>query len=49
MTRERGDHLLMAIACLALTLLAIVISVVTGLAVFRVGSGWRRLRAVPEL
>ena len=31
MTRERGDHLLMAIGCLAVSLLAIVFSVVHGL------------------
>jgi hypothetical protein len=28
LTRERGDHLLMAVGCLAATLLAIVFSVV---------------------
>ena len=30
MTRERGDHMLMAVACLGLTLLAIVLSLVRG-------------------
>jgi len=35
MTRERGDHLLIAIGCLAATVLSIVVSVLTGLAFLR--------------
>jgi len=35
MTRERGDHLLVAIGCLAATFLAIVYSIVDGLSLFR--------------
>jgi rhomboid protease GluP len=34
MTRERGDHLIVAIACLAATLLAILFSVLRGLNIF---------------
>jgi rhomboid protease GluP len=34
MTRERGDHMIIALVCLAATLLSIVASVVTGLALF---------------
>jgi len=34
-TRERGDHLLIAIGCLAATVLSIVVSVLTGLAFLR--------------
>jgi len=34
-TRERGDHMIVAIACLAATLLAVVFSVVTGLEFLR--------------
>jgi rhomboid protease GluP len=34
LTRERGDHLLMAAICLAATFLAIVASVITGLALY---------------
>ncbi len=34
MTRERGDHLLVAIACLVLTFLAIVFSILHGLSFF---------------
>jgi rhomboid protease GluP len=34
LTRERGDHLLMALACLAATFLAILTSVLKGLAVY---------------
>jgi rhomboid protease GluP len=33
-TRERGDHLIVAIGCLVATLLAVVFSVITGLALF---------------
>jgi rhomboid protease GluP len=35
MTRERGDHLLIAAGCLVATLLSIVASVLTGLSLFR--------------
>jgi rhomboid protease GluP len=35
MTRERGDHLLMAIGCLGLTAVAVVVSILTGLDLFR--------------
>jgi rhomboid protease GluP len=35
MTRERGDHLLIAIGCLAATVLSIVVSILTGLAFLR--------------
>ena len=35
MTRERGDHLLIAIGCLVATALSIAVSIVTGLAIFR--------------
>jgi rhomboid protease GluP len=35
MTRERGDHVLIAIACLAASFIAIVVSVVTGLPLSR--------------
>jgi len=35
LTRERGDHLLVAIICLAATFLAIVVSLLTGLRLFR--------------
>lgn len=35
LTRERGDHMLIAVGCLLATLLAIVASIVTGLALFR--------------
>jgi rhomboid protease GluP len=35
MTRERGDHTLIAIACLAASFLAIVVSIITGLPLFR--------------
>ena len=35
LTRERGDHLLIAVICLAATFLAIVASVLTGLRLFR--------------
>lgn len=34
MTRERGDHMIIAVACIAATLLAIIASVITGLAIF---------------
>lgn len=34
MTRERGDHLIIAVACIAATLLAIIASVLTGLSIF---------------
>jgi rhomboid protease GluP len=34
MTRERGDHLIVAIVCLAATLLAVVVSVLSGLSFF---------------
>jgi hypothetical protein len=33
-TRERGDHLLIAIGCIAATFLAIVVSVLHGLSLF---------------
>jgi len=35
LTRERGDHILVAVICLAATALAVVASVVTGLSLFR--------------
>jgi rhomboid protease GluP len=35
MTRERGDHLLIAIICLAATFAAIVVSILHGLSLFR--------------
>jgi rhomboid protease GluP len=35
LTRERGDHLLLALACFAVTLLAVVFSVLNGLALMR--------------
>jgi rhomboid protease GluP len=35
MTRERGDHTIIAVVCLALTVLSIVVSFVTGLSLFR--------------
>jgi rhomboid protease GluP len=35
LTRERGDHMLMAVICLAATFLAIAFSVFNGLALFR--------------
>jgi len=35
MTRERGDHLLIAIACLVATALSVLASILTGLALFR--------------
>ena len=35
LTRERGDHLLIAIGCLVVSLLAIVFSVIHGLGIFR--------------
>jgi hypothetical protein len=31
MTRERGDHMIIAIGCLAASVIAIVVSIVTGL------------------
>jgi rhomboid protease GluP len=34
-TRERGDHMIIAVACLAATILSIVASIVTGLPLFR--------------
>ena len=34
LTRERGDHLLIAIGCLAATLLSVVYSIVSGYALF---------------
>ena len=34
-TRERGDHMIIAVVCLAATALSIVASIVTGLSVFR--------------
>jgi rhomboid protease GluP len=34
MTRERGDHMLIAVTCLALTVLAIVLSVIRGMALY---------------
>lgn len=34
LTRERGDHVLLAVVCLAATFLAVVLSVMTGMAVF---------------
>jgi rhomboid protease GluP len=35
MTRERGDHMIVAIVCLAATLLAIIASIITALPLFR--------------
>ena len=35
LTRERGDHMIAAIACLALTFIAIVYSLLQGFPVFR--------------
>jgi Rhomboid family len=35
MTRERGDHMIIAMACLGATLLSIVVSVLTGLSLFK--------------
>jgi len=35
MTRERGDHLVVAVVCLVATFAAIVVSIFTGLALFR--------------
>ena len=35
LTRERGDHMLIAVLCLAATALAIVASVLTGLPQYR--------------
>jgi len=35
MTRERGDHLLIAIGCLVATALSVIASILTGLALFR--------------
>ena len=35
MTRERGDHMLVAIACLAATFIALAASILTGLSLFR--------------
>lgn len=35
MTRERGDHLLLAVGCLAATLLSVLYSVLSGLSLFR--------------
>ena len=34
LTRERGDHLLVAIGCLAATALSVVYSIVSGYALF---------------
>ena len=35
LTRERGDHVIIAVGCLVATALSIVVSVVTGLSLFR--------------
>jgi rhomboid protease GluP len=35
LTRERGDHMLIALVCLALTLIAILLSILNGLQLFR--------------
>ena len=35
LTRERGDHMIVAAVCVAATFLAVVISVVTGFRLFR--------------
>jgi membrane associated rhomboid family serine protease len=35
MTRERGDHMIIAMVCLAATALSIVVSILTGLSLFR--------------
>ena len=35
MTRERGDHMIIAAVCLALTVLSIAVSILTGLSLFR--------------
>jgi rhomboid protease GluP len=35
MTRERGDHMIIAAVCLVLTVLSIVVSILTGLSLFR--------------
>jgi hypothetical protein len=34
MTRERGDHMIVALLCLAATFVAIVVSILTGLSLF---------------
>jgi len=34
MTRERGDHMIIALLCLAATFVAIVVSVISGLSLF---------------
>jgi hypothetical protein len=35
MTRERGDHLVVAVICLVATFAAIAVSIISGLALFR--------------
>ena len=35
MTRERGDHLIIAVGCLVATVLSVAVSIVTGLSLFR--------------
>ena len=35
MTRERGDHLIVAVLCLAATLVAVIVSILHGLTIFR--------------
>jgi rhomboid protease GluP len=35
MTRERGDHMIIAAVCLVLTVLSIIVSILTGLSLFR--------------
>ena len=35
LTRERGDHVIIAVGCLVASALSIVVSIVTGLSLFR--------------
>jgi rhomboid protease GluP len=35
MTRERGDHMIIAAVCLVLTVVSILVSILTGLSLFR--------------
>ena len=35
MTRERGDHMIIAIACVVATFVALAVSILTGLPLFR--------------
>jgi hypothetical protein len=35
MTRERGDHMIIAVICLVASALSIIVSIITGLPLFR--------------